>query len=54
MNVGIMESREYQLHISEVASKANTLVVLPSSASYRLQQSLYEIHLQSLNGSDTC
>ncbi len=25
-----MESREYQLHISEVASKANTLVVLPT------------------------
>lgn len=30
IDVGLMESREYQLRISEVASKANTLVVLPT------------------------
>jgi Fanconi anemia group M protein len=30
MNVGMMESREYQQRISEAASKANTLVVLPT------------------------
>jgi Fanconi anemia group M protein len=28
--LSVVESREYQLHISEVASKANTLVVLPT------------------------